>query len=151
MLPEGADSNLAKLGFKKLKHFVRSYLNNSLMIKHNHPLLAAFETLQTITVEFPEEPHDYIVASILFHKFSSILEGNIKITQITIDSSIGDNVKYTVNTGNKMLDGNCWWNNNGVETNDVDLFPSWEEVKAENTKFEPRVVLGGKNENRHIW
>ena len=87
----------------------------------------------------------------LFHKFSSILDKDITITQITVDSELGDRVKYTVDTGNKILNNSSWWNNNSLETNDIDGFPSWEDVKTQNTRFEPKVVLGGKNENRPVW
>jgi hypothetical protein len=150
MRPNDLDSDLVKIGFKRLKYFVNNYLDNSVIIKQEHPLLTQFISIKTNTVQTPDEPHDHSLGILLFHKFSSILTNYIDITQIIIDSSIGDHIKYTVNTGNQNLNSNSWWNNSTVETNDHDIFPDWDDVKIQNTRFEPKVVLGGKNENRSI-
>ena len=116
MFPNGSDSDILKNGFKKLKHFIKLYLNNSILIKEGHPFLIKLDTLETTTVQLPEEPTDYILASVLFHKFSSILDKDITITQITVDSELGDRVKYTVDTGNKILNNSSWWNNNWMNS-----------------------------------
>jgi hypothetical protein len=55
-----------------------------------------------------------------------------------------------VNTGNKELNGNDWWNLDNVNTNNQDAFPNWNDINLQNNRFEPKVVLGGKNENRFI-
>jgi len=150
ILPRSIDNESQKIGFKKLKYFVHEYLRNSMIIKKDHPLLDNLGLIQTNTIQLPEDPHDLIFGKILFHKFSALLKNDITITQITIDSTIGDHVQYTVDTGNQALNGDCWWNNDSVETNDTDIFPTWDDVKIQNTRFEPKVVLGGKNENRSI-
>lgn len=150
MIPAGQDEELFKIGFKKLKYFIYDYLDNSILIKEQHPLINELISIKNNTIQLPNNTNDLILATVLFHKFSAILKNNIIITEITIDSRIGDHVKYTVNTSNHELDKNAWWNNNGVETNDYDTFPSWDDLYKLNTKFEPKVVLGGKNENRSI-
>jgi hypothetical protein len=149
MHPENT-ADLTKIGFKKLKHFVYSYIDNSILIRNNHPLLKNFNAIKTNTIHLPDDTHDYMLVTILFHKFSAILQNQITITEISIDSSIGDRVKYTVNTGNKELNGNDWWNLDNVNTNNQDAFPNWNDINLQNNRFEPKVVLGGKNENRFI-
>jgi hypothetical protein len=150
MSPNDLDGDLVKLGFKRLKYFIHNYLNNGMIIKQYHPLLTQFDFIKNNTIQTPDEPHDYSLGLLLFHKFSAILENTITVTQITIDSSIGDHIKYTVDTGNQNLNGNSWWNRSTVETNDLDVFPEWDDSKIQNAKFEPKVLLGGKNENRSI-
>jgi hypothetical protein len=148
MIAKVIDDEAIRLGFRKLKHFINHYIKNSILIKHDSPLLISLDSIETNTIQLPEDPHDFIFALILFHKFSAILEDIITITQITIDSSIGDRVKYTVNTGKQNLNGDHWWNTNSPGTNDIDVFPTWNDVIIYNPRFEPKVVLGGKNEDR---
>jgi len=149
MIAEVIDDDAIRLGFKKVKHFINHYIKNSILIKYDNPLLTKLNSIETNTIQLPEEPHDFIFASVLFHKFSAILENTITITEITIDSSIGDRVKYTVNAGKQTLGGNFWWNFDSPETNDIDVFPSWNDVIIHN-KFEPKIVLGGINGNRSV-
>jgi len=150
MFPNGEDGEEFTYGFKKLKYFISNFLDNAILIKTNHPLLENLSTIKTNTIQLPNDTHDLILATVLYHKFSAISQNQIIITEITIDSKVGDHIKYTVNTDNKKLEGDYWWNQKGFETNDSDVFPEWDDIKIQNNRFEPKVVLGGKNENRSI-
>ncbi len=150
MSPEPSDQELFGLGFRKLKHFINNYLDNSIIINLHNPCLPNLEWIQTNQIHLPKEPHDYFLAAILYQKFSVIAKEFFSIFEITIDSTLGDNVEYKINHSTQELENESnWWCQDNVSTNNVDRFPSWEELKIiQLNRFEPKIVQGGKGENK---
>jgi hypothetical protein len=60
----------------------------------------------------PEEPYDQITALMLFHKLNAITEGRIEISAISLDSVIGDNVRfiYDIENADDHPYKTGWWN-----------------------------------------
>jgi hypothetical protein len=150
MSPEPTDQESFTLGFRKLKYFISNYLDNSIIINQDNPNLKNIIWIESNTVQLPKEPHDYFLASILYQKFTSIVKDFFSIFEVTVDSDLGDNVEYKINYANKDLyDVQEWWCQDNVNTNSYDKFPSWDSLKIMSVnKFEPKVVIGGKGENR---
>jgi hypothetical protein len=150
MSPEPTDQESVRLGFRKLKHFISGYLDNSVIINTNNPVVTKLDWLHSNTIHVPNDPHDYFLASILFQKFSSIVKEFFSIAEIAIDSRLGDSVEYKINHANQELaESTNWWSQDSVNTNDIDQFPTWDDLKIiPLSKFEPKIVIGGRGETR---
>ena len=137
------------LGFKKLKHFIGDYLQNSIFVNRDAEIVAALNKLDTNLVLFPDEPFDYLVGIILFKKLTAITEKYFEVSFITIDSSVGDHVQYTVTADCEVeneLGKDQWWDKDSVNTG-TDDHTSWEDLNLkESPRFSPKVVKGGKSE-----
>lgn len=143
------DSNVG-LGFQKLRHFASDYLDNSVFINGENPLVPALSNLKTNLFLLPCEPYDFYVGSILLSKFLAITEKYFYINHLTIDSAIGDRIQYTVwdpcDSG-LDLSGEHWWNQDSVNTN-PDSTTTWKDLNFKEGEFKPMVVKGGLSENR---
>jgi hypothetical protein len=143
------------IGLKKIKEFISKFIQNSILISQEHQFLSQLSKLQSNTVQLPCDPSDYFFASVLFHKLTAISKDYFSIGQITIDSSIGDRVKYQINDISDayydVLINEGWWNQDNVNTNKIDNFPSWEDLNIEViNRFSPKLINGGKNENKSV-
>lgn len=137
-------------GFKKIRHFVDHYLQNSILINQDNALLPSLTTIETNLVRLPTEPYDYFLGSILYCKFLSIGFPHFDINQLSIDSIIGDRVQYNIRDPLECglnLKGNYWWNMDTENTNDNDLSAQTTSEFNGFNKFEPRVIQGGLSED----
>lgn len=153
MIPHLGESTT--IGLKKIKEFISKFVQNSILIEQDHQFLLQLSTLQSNTIQLPKDPTDYFFAAVLFQKLSAISSEYFTIGQITIDSSIGDRVKYQINdisdVYNEDLNHDGWWIQDNVNTNNIDTFPTWEDLDIFVTpRFSPILVKGGKNESKSI-
>jgi hypothetical protein len=149
MEPSTKNTDDIDLGIRRLKFFINEYLQNSVFINKETELVKALSSLDTNLVLFPDEPYDYLVAAVLYRKFSAITEKYFDIGFITIDSSIGDHIQYTLTVDCDVdtdLSGDFWWNKDSVNTG-TDDHSSWEDLNlTASPRFSPKVVKGGKSE-----
>ena len=114
----------------------------------------------------PEEPFDQIMVAIIHSKLINIVEGNIQITEVKLDSWQGDNVVYTsedFGLTKIFMEGDFgevqWWQHAKPITftpQDQDYkITTWKEInlafdkkpeKPQNKskKFNPTIIDGGK-------
>jgi len=149
------DIESAGMGLRKVKEFFHRYINNSIVVSKEHEFLPLLIKLKTNTVELPQDPNDLLLACILFKKLTSIAENYFVIKDITIDSNIGDHVKYTVSNFtkiyDKVLETTSWWNQDDLSTNNHETFPSWEDLSiVVSNKFSPKILKGGRDESKQI-
>lgn len=150
MMPhEGTEST--SIGLKKIKQFISRYLQNSILIHHSHELLPNLKTLKTNIVQLPKEPSDYFFAYVMFRKLTAISKNHFIISQLTIDSNVGDRVQYEINANcnayDNILNIDGWWNQDNLTTNEFNHFPIWDDFELGGTKFSPKLVKGGRDEN----
>ena len=117
----------------------------------------------------PEEPFDQIMVAIIHSKLINIVEANIQITEVKLDSWQGDNVVYTSEafgitklfTEGDFGDIQWWQHTKPITFNPSDpdyKIPEWKDFnlqfdkikekpqnKNKNKKFKPTVIDGGKN------
>lgn len=153
MVPETDGST--SLGLKKIKEFISKFIQNSILISQENQFLPQLSKLQSNTVQLPRDPSDYFLAAVLFHKLNAISKDYFSIGQIIIDSSIGDRVKYQINdisdAYGDVLFTDGWWRQDNVNTNNVDFFPTWEDLNIEvSNRFSPKLIKGGKDETNSI-
>jgi hypothetical protein len=121
-------------------------------------------------IMIPEEPFDQIMVSIIHSKLINIVEGNIQITEVKLDSWQGDDVVYTSETFGMtklFLEGDFgevqWWQHaKPITFNPQDQefkMPDWKQINLEfdkkkdkpqnkkskkDMKFKPTIIDGGK-------
>ena len=148
--PDTNNANIA-VGFKKIRHFVDEYLQNSIFVCKDHELVKSICELDTNLVLFPTDPYDYFVGSVLYSKFLSISEKYFHIDLLTIDSAVGDNIQYAITDPSECgldLSGEHWWNMDTADTG-LNKSPDWSDLIDihESLRFEPRIIKGGLSEN----
>lgn len=96
----------------RMNHFIYEELNNTVFINEKDTeqiqlLSAAGIKITTL----PEAPIDQIIGWVVFLKLNAILEDRMVITDIKIQSDLGDNIKYMHTLGESLgpigLTG--WW------------------------------------------
>ena len=117
-------------------------------------------------IMIPEEPFDQIMVAIIHSKLINIVEGNIQITEVKLDSWQGDNVVYTsedFGLTKLFMTGDFgevqWWQHSKPITftpQDQDYkITTWKEINLafdkkpekpqnKNKKFNPTIIDGGK-------
>lgn len=143
--PTGGKNN-GNIGFRKIRAFVEHQLHNSIFVsKNNHLAVSLLETKNN-KVLFPSDPYDFTVGSVLMAKFETITAKYFEIGYITIESTIGDHVQYTItdpSDANLETTDQFWW---GIDTpyTGSNLNVSWEDFHlSESSSFSPRIIDGG--------
>lgn len=142
-------TNDIDIGFKKLKHFFGNKLKNSIFINKDNSLLKNFNELENNLVILPAEPYDFYVASILLAKAKTITQEYFNIYQISLDSTFGEHIKYSVEDPTESglnVDGNFWWNQDHDGTGFGES-GCWNSLQIK-PKFRPKIIKGGLSENK---
>jgi len=100
----------------RLNHFVYHELTNTVFIKQtNQEQLRALAAAGIKVTTMPEEPIDQIIGIALYCKLNAILEEKMIVTNVTIQSLLGDNVRYLHSSQESL--GPCadpgWWTDPG--------------------------------------
>jgi predicted Fe-Mo cluster-binding NifX family protein len=100
----------------RLNHFVYHELTNTVFIKQtNQEQLRALAAAGIKMTTMPEEPIDQIIGIALYCKLNAILEEKMIVTNVTIQSLLGDNVRYLHSSQESL--GPCadpgWWTDCG--------------------------------------
>jgi hypothetical protein len=132
---------------ERLNHFVYNELTNTVFIKQdNQEQMQALTTAGINITPLPEEPIDQVIGIMLYCKLNAILEQRMIITDITIQSSLGDNVRY-LHSDQESL-GPCdepgWWVDTGPIHNNfkpaignkkqvvkLNRTPAWRDLNLE--------------------
>lgn len=141
--PIQAKSNI-NLGFRKIKYFVDNCLHNGIFISQTNELKKIIENTENSKIIFPSEPYDFTVGTVLLYKFSIITNKYFNIEYLSISSTIGENIQYTVlDTSELNHNEDNWWNKDSPST-ELNNRISWEDLNLKDTnQFSPTVIKGG--------
>lgn len=131
MLTRTADPVETNIAMERLKFFMNGIIDNTVFINQEHTDQA--ETLLYLganVTTLPQEPVDQIIGMMLFYKLNAIMEGRIEITQLDINSVLGDNVWYLHdeedNPGPFATKG--WWDDSSTQHETIELEPVNDNV-----------------------
>jgi hypothetical protein len=96
----------------RLNHFVYHELTNTVFIKQDdQEQMQALTTAGINITPLPEQPIDQIIGIALYCKLNAILEQRMIVTDVTIQSSLGDNVRYLHSDQESLgpCDEQGWW------------------------------------------
>ena len=131
---------------ERINHFVYHELTNTVFIKQDdQEQLKALSAAGIKVTTLPEEPIDQIIGIVLYCKLNAILEEKMIVTNVTIQSLLGDNVRY-LHSGEESL-GPCsdpgWWLDPGpVHSNFKPAASSRRVVKLNRTPTWKDLDLG---------
>jgi|TARA_Y100001938_G_scaffold144808_1_gene220206 hypothetical protein len=152
--------------FDRIKYFFRSMMHNGMIMNYKNINAETLAQFADKIIMIPEEPFDQIMVAIIHSKLINIVEGNIQITEVKLESWQGDDVVYTSETygiTKLFLEGDFgevqWWQHNKPITfnpSDPDYkIPNWKQFNLEfdkkqekpqnkTKKFNPTIIDGGK-------
>jgi len=109
------------IAMERIKAFLYEILDSAVIINMEHDekinkLIDCGFKICTI----PEDPYDQMVALMLLIKLNAITEGKLIISEITIGSTIGDNVQFICTAGDNLgpFETKGWWTDSGAKLSD---------------------------------
>ena len=153
--------------FDRIKYFFQSMTSNGLIMNYKNDHANNLSQYSDKIIMIPEEPFDQIMVAIIHSKLINIVEGNIQITEVKLDSWQGDDVVYTSETfgiTKLFLEGDFgevqWWQHaKPITFTPADpkfKIPEWKHINLEFDKtekpkhnktkkpFNPTIIDGGK-------
>ena len=153
--------------FDRMKYFFQSLMNNGLIMNYKNVNADTLSQYADKIIMIPEEPFDQIMVAIIHAKLINIVEANIQITEVKLDSWQGDNVVYTSEafgitklfTEGDFGDVQWWQHTKPITFNPSDpdyKIPEWKDFNLEfdkkkekpqnkKKKFNPTIIDGGKD------
>jgi len=166
-IPKTKEIAKQNVGFEKIKYLIERLCENSVIFSPQDKTQAYWFKMPVNKILLPGAPYDQLLAIVLLNKIKNIAGEYFHFGNLTVDSKLGDSVKYTVDENsienkhlavNNWLDSNIdpWWNRNDTATFDQRIdaktiwtgATSWEELGYESTRktkpFTPTVIDGGR-------
>ena len=124
LITKTTDAEQTNIAMNRLKSFIWSELENTVFINQVHEEKAEMMSLLGINVTtLPEEPVDQLIGIMLYCKLNAIMEGRMIITDLNIQSTLGDQVWYLHNEedalGPFVDDG--WWTLSNTQHEHIEL------------------------------
>lgn len=131
VITQTADPVELNIAWERLKAFVHSELADTVFINRKLKEQAEMMTVLGVNVTtLPEDPVDQVVGLMLLCKLNAIFEGRLRITQLDISSTIGDNVWYMMDEedGLGVFDEAGWWHDPTVSHCDFETETTSDKV-----------------------
>lgn len=113
MITNTANADDHVVSLSRLNHFVYNEMANTVYIRQDDTAQIQALTSAGIKVTtLPEEPIDQIIGIALYSKLNAILQERMFVNGVTIQSDLGDNVRYLHSERESMgpLNQEGWWN-----------------------------------------
>lgn len=131
VLTQTADPVELNIAWERLKAFVHVELSDTVFI--NRALQETAEMLYMLGVNvttLPEDPVDQVIGLMLLCKLNAIFEGRLRITQLDISSTVGDDVWYLMDEedGLGVFGESGWWHEATVTHYDFETEATSDKV-----------------------
>jgi len=168
-LPKVTDIKLQNNSFDRVKYLFEKLCENSVILKPKSNLESVFFKMPVNKILLPGDAHDQLLGIALYNKCVAIAGKYLHIGQLMVDSKLGDNVQYTVDSDsyentrlqtdawNTNVISQPWWDRNDTATFDQVLgekeywqgAKTWRELgygsNAPKKEFNPTIVDGGRS------
>lgn len=131
LLTNTNESQQINIAMDRLKCFIYGQMESTVFINNAQSDRAELMNMIGINVTtLPEDPVDQIVGMMLYYKLNAIMEDRIKIVQIHISSTMGDNVWYVHDSDNEIgpFEQSGWWNDVSPKHSEFDVIESEPKV-----------------------
>ena len=167
-LPKIKEIQTQNIAFERLKYLFHRLCENSIIFSPKDQTQSIWYKMPINKILIPGSPYDQLLGICLHRKVSSIVGDFFHIGDFSVDSKLGDNVKYIVDETsieNNHLDvkewidatiDTPWWNRNDTATFDqkMDAKKYWTgavtwkdlgyDTDSENKQFKPTIIDGGR-------
>lgn len=106
---DGEEHNIA---LDRIRYLVDEMMSNSVFVHNDdRSAIKKLESAGMKVIGLPEIPVDQIVGMMLFCKITSAMEGRMEIGQLSISSSLGENIVYHQDASESVgpFEANGWW------------------------------------------
>jgi len=120
MLVETDSIHEQNVAMGRITYLLENFIQNSIFINSIHKKeIANYKKAGIKVCALPEEPFDQIVAMILMLKLNAIAEDRLKITDMVVNSSMSQGVRFSIvsEIAEDLLSGNYWWNSSCFAVN----------------------------------
>lgn len=121
MVTNTSDHREQNVAYERVKYWIHNVLDHSVFIQQDSELLPAFLATGQRVITVTEAPVDQIIGIMLYSKLNAIVEERLIITDIELQSVLGDGMIYLHNehesVGPFANDG--WWQDPRPVYNDV--------------------------------
>ena len=169
-LPKSKNIQDQNIGFERFKYLFNTLCENAIIYSPQDKTMPYWFKMPVNKILLPGNPYDQLLGTILFEKLNSICGNFFHLGYLTVDSKLGDNIKYTIdNESVKTIEHDTsfwddekiktWWHRDDTATFDQrinsktiwtgavtwkDLGYETNSVKKQN--FNPTVIDGGRKE-----
>jgi hypothetical protein len=167
-IPKSKEISQQNIGFDKIKYLVERLCENSVVFSPTNKTESIWFKMPVNKILLPGAPYDQLLAVTLYQKIESIAGKYFYFGNITVDSKLGDSVKYTIDSNsyeNKHLQVTDWiddkivpwWLRDDTATFDqrIDAKTIWTgaaswkdlgyELAEKKNSFKPTVIDGGRD------
>ena len=170
-IPKNDNIKTQNIGFEKIKYLFERLCENSVIFSPVDKTKDIWFKMPVNKILLPGSPYDQLLGVVLFQKLKSIAGDFFYLGHLTVDSKLGDRVKYTVDNEsfeNKHLsvsewigetEFKPWWYRDDTATVDqrIDAKTIWTGAKTwkdigfehdgnrQKKSFEPTVIDGGRD------
>jgi predicted Fe-Mo cluster-binding NifX family protein len=145
-----ADDHVTSLS--RLNHFIYNEMANTVYIQQDDTAqIQALTTAGIKVTTLPEQPIDQIIGIALYSKLNAILQERMFVNGVTIQSDLGDNVRYLHNDRESLgpLNQPGWWQDPSPMHSDfkssaskkhvvrLNRTLSWQDLELEWSDVEP--------------
>jgi hypothetical protein len=146
LLTQSTDALVTNIAMERLKAFVYSELCDTIFFGPNNQDQAEMLSVLGINVTtLPDEPVDQIIGVMLYCKLNAVMEGQMIVTKLDIQSYLGDSVWYQFDEDDAIgpFKNDGWWHEPTCQHNNINLEPTEEKVV--------KVATNGWTEYRLDW
>lgn len=127
MLVETDSIREQNVAMDRTVHFLNEVLQDSVLVSiHDVEAANKYRQVGIKVCELPEEPYDQILSMVLIQKLNAIMEGRLKITDLVLESTLSEGVRFTIvsEIAENILAGNHWWNKSTICINQAEAIAS---------------------------
>jgi hypothetical protein len=116
--------------YGRFKYWMQEVMQDSVLIARDHPRLKTWVDTGSKVLIFPEDPVDQLVGIMLYCKLSAVVQTNMIIDQVSVTSSLDDDITYHHYSDEDRgpFNESGWWNDSG---------PNWQII---NKKSRGKIV-----------
>lgn len=114
------------IALERVEHFIKDVLTNTVFVEAEDRLsIDNYLNAGMKVCELPDQPFDQVVAIVLLLKLNAIMEDRVKITDLTLGSSLSEGIRYPIVTETAenaaIVMGNHWWHKPDTSTRNGDI------------------------------
>ena len=124
LLTQSINALVTNVAMERLKAFVYSELCDTVFVGPNNQAQAEMFAMMGMNVTtLPEEPVDQIIGLMLYCKLNAIMEDQMLVTKLDIQSYLGDSVWYQHDEDDVIgpFRNNGWWHEPTCQHNSIEL------------------------------
>lgn len=169
-LPKVKSIKEQNVGFERVKYLFHTLCENSIVYSPKDKTMPYWAKMPVNKITLPGSPYDQLLGTVLFQKIDSIAGNYFYLGYLTVDSKLGDSIKYTIDKKTietvtydidfwKQDRIDPWWTRDDTATFDQRIDSksfwtgavSWKDLGYDSTpikkqSFNPTVIDGGREE-----